>query len=94
MGLGRDGVKEECPYYERGFCKLSWYECPFLHNMDVGLNTNICTNYIIGFCPKGPECELVHLKGLGVIADSDTTLKILANFPDKENWSDRNAIQL
>ena len=54
---------------------------------------NLCVNYIIGFCPKGPDCEQVHLKGLGVVADSDTTLKILANFPDKENWSDRNAIQ-
>lgn len=55
------------------------------------MNNEICVNYLIGFCPKGPECEFLHLKG-GVIADSDTTLKILANFPDKENWSDRNAI--
>ena len=47
---------------------------------------------MIGFCPKGPDCEMYHLKG-GVIADSDATLKILANFPDKENWSDRNAYQ-
>jgi hypothetical protein len=46
---------------------------------------------LIGFCPKGPECEFYHLKS-GVVADSDTNLKMLANFPDKENWTDRNAI--
>jgi hypothetical protein len=34
---------------------------------------------------------MYHLKG-GVVADADTTLKMLANFPDKENWSDRNAL--
>jgi cleavage and polyadenylation specificity factor subunit 4 len=83
----RGDRQETCPYFERGFCKVHWFSCPFIHNM----NNEICVNYLIGFCPKGPECEFLHLKG-GVIADSDTTLKILANFPDKENWSDRNAI--
>jgi len=28
-----------------------------------------------------------------VIADVDTTLKILARFTDKEDWQDKNAIQ-
>jgi cleavage and polyadenylation specificity factor subunit 4 len=90
-GGGEAGAKERqefCPYYERGFCKIHWFSCPFGHNTD---NKELCVNYLIGFCPKGPDCELYHLKG-GVIADSDTTLKILANFPDKENWTDRNAI--
>lgn len=35
---------------------------------------------MIGFCPKGPECDQAHLKG--VVADSEMTLKIIANFPD------------
>ncbi len=43
-----------------------------------------------GFCPKGPDCEKEHIKGL--IADNETTLKILANFPDNENWADKNAM--
>lgn len=66
---------EECPYYDRGFCKLSDWTCTFLHN-----SQKICKNYMIGFCPKGPECDQAHLKG--VVADSEMTLKIIANFPD------------
>ncbi len=97
LGLGdKAGLprqQEPCPYYERGFCKLHWaYQCQFIHRIEQGARIEICPNYVIGFCPKGPSCGLLHLKG-GVIADSDTTLKVLANFPDKENWSDRNALQ-
>jgi hypothetical protein len=86
---------EECPYYERGFCKLHWMNCQLLHSSNgaQGFVNELCPNYMIGFCPKGPNCELIHLK-LGVVGDSDTTLKTLANFPDKENWSDKNAIQV
>lgn len=43
-----------------------------------------------GFCPKGPECDKEHVKS--VIADNETTLKILANFADSENWADKNAL--
>jgi hypothetical protein len=32
----------------------------------------------------------VHAKS--VVADGDTTLKLLANFPDEENWADKNAM--
>jgi hypothetical protein len=46
---------------------------------------------MIGYCPKVPDCEKVHVKS--VIADADTTLKILANFPEEENWADKTAMQ-
>ena len=82
-------MQEHCPYYERGFCKLYWMQCQFIH--DYSYKVEICTNYMIGFCPSGPNCDKYHYKG-GVLADSDTTLKLLGNFPDKENWSDRNAL--
>lgn len=29
-----------------------------------------------------------------MIADQDTTLATLANFPEKENWSDKNAFNI
>ena len=78
---------EECPYYERGFCKFG-VTCGFIHTPKY-----ICEDYMYGFCPKGPECELYHQKVhiKSVIADNETTLKILANFPEKENWTDKNA---
>ena len=75
---------EDCPYYDRGFCKIG-LQCMFNH-----IHRKICENYIYGFCPKGPECDKVHVKS--VIADTDTTLRILANFPESENWADKNAL--
>jgi hypothetical protein len=61
----------------------------FLHNPK-----KICENYVYGFCPKGPECEQFHEKVhvKSVIADAETTLKLIANFPDEENWADKNAM--
>lgn len=50
----------------------------------------ICENYAYGFCPKGPTCDKIHLKS--VIADNDTSLKILASVADKDDWQDKNAI--
>jgi hypothetical protein len=72
---------EDCPYYERGFCRLGLF-CSLNHN-----HKRICENYTYGFCPKGPECDKLHVKS--VISDNDTTLKILANFPDSDNWFDK-----
>lgn len=83
---------EECPYFERGFCRQGFIDpnhtiCKFMpHN-----SAKICVNYTLGFCPNGPNCTQVHVKC--VIADMETTLKYLANFPDSENWQDRTAIQ-
>lgn len=84
-GGGVDKRLEECPYYERGFCKHKFLQCSFGH-----LHRKICANYMIGFCPKGPNCELEHVKS--VIAESEWTLKDLANFSDEENHSDRCAV--
>lgn len=50
----------------------------------------VCYNYLIGFCPEGPECKLAHLKSC--IADLETTLSTLANFPPEENWVDKNSM--
>jgi cleavage and polyadenylation specificity factor subunit 4 len=55
---------EECPYYERGFCKIGYSiaqlavgngVCNFTH-----VNDKVCANYLVGFCPEGPECKLAH----------------------------------
>jgi hypothetical protein len=46
----------------------------------------ICENYSSGFCPFGPECKYKHLKS--VIIGEQSSLKLLANFPDEENWID------
>lgn len=75
---------EECPYYERGFCKLGGLQCPLAHSF-----TKVCVDYTLGFCPKGPLCEQQHIKSM--ISDTELALSILANFPEAENWTDRNA---
>ena len=75
---------EDCPFYERGFCKKG-LACSFDHIQEY-----ICENYAYGFCPKGPTCDKIHLKS--VIADNDTSLKILASVADKDDWQDKNAI--
>mmetsp|Transcript_28470 Transcript_28470/g.21277 ORF Transcript_28470/g.21277 Transcript_28470/m.21277 type:complete len:99 (-) Transcript_28470:174-470(-) len=59
-------------------------ECSFTHTP-----LKICENYLYGFCPEGPNCDKVHLKG--VIADKDMTLRILASFPENEDFQDKNA---
>jgi hypothetical protein len=86
-GLLDKRVVEDCPYHERGFCKLGIYQCGLGH---APYPTKICPNYAIGFCPKGPNCELEHVKS--IVADTDLTLMTLANFPPSEDWVDRNAV--
>ena len=76
---------EECPYYERGMCKLGIFPCGLGH-----FPKRVCINYSHGFCPKGPNCEFEHVKS--VIADSDLALMILANFPESENLTDKSAL--
>mmetsp|Transcript_31695 Transcript_31695/g.30986 ORF Transcript_31695/g.30986 Transcript_31695/m.30986 type:complete len:282 (+) Transcript_31695:6-851(+) len=76
--------QEECPYYERGFCKRGYFDCQFIH-----MSKKICENYLYGFCPLGPNCDKEHLKT--VISEHDTSLKILALFPDSEDYHDKNA---
>ena len=48
------------------------------------IGQEICPNYMAGFCPYGPDCKQKHLKS--VVIDEQSSLKLLANFPDQENW--------
>lgn len=45
---------------------------------------------MMGFCPKGPDCDKTHIKS--IISDSDSSLRMLANFPEAENWADKNIL--
>lgn len=53
-------------------------------NQIINVSGGICANYMAGFCPWGPTCKQKHIKS--VVIDEDTSLKLLANFPDSENW--------
>jgi hypothetical protein len=50
------------------------------------VNQRVCENYMLGFCPKGPNCKFIHVRSF--IAPQDLSLKVLANFPIEENWMD------
>jgi cleavage and polyadenylation specificity factor subunit 4 len=88
------GIKksERCPYYDRCFCKLGnfgfglYSECQFLHTPG---EQRICPNYLLGFCPLGPECPDFHLKSL--LNPKDIQLSVLANFPPELNWCEGNS---
>lgn len=82
---GASKKQEQCPYYERGFCKTGRTECKFWHGPENNYQ-KVCSNYALGFCPAGPNCKYVHVKSF--IAPADLSLKRLANFPDEENWMD------
>jgi hypothetical protein len=45
---------------------------------------------MLGFCPKGPDCDKAHVKNM--ISPQDLELLVLANFPSEENWIDKNKI--
>lgn len=78
--IGNLKKTEQCPYFERGFCKMR-EQCQFSHV--PGFQT-ICKNYLIGFCPLGPECPSVHIKSM--ISSQDLSLSIIGNLPEKFNW--------
>ena len=65
-------------------CRFSHFFSWMLNSM-AGAAGGLCTDYIAGFCPKGPNCKYKHLKS--VIIDDKTSLKELANFPDCENYA-------
>ena len=47
-----------------------------------------CPDYLIGFCPKGPKCQLKHLKQQnGLIPVFQTNLPTIANFSIYEDDS-------
>ena len=78
---GASKKQEQCPYYERGFCKLG-RDCNYWH----GMGDKVCINYALGFCPLGPNCHFTHVKNM--IAPQDLSLNKMANFPLDENWMD------
>ena len=45
-----------------------------------------CLNYLLGFCPDGPNCKFTHVKSF--IAPQDLSLKKIAKFPMEEDWMD------
>mmetsp|Transcript_70466 Transcript_70466/g.82099 ORF Transcript_70466/g.82099 Transcript_70466/m.82099 type:complete len:223 (+) Transcript_70466:32-700(+) len=53
---------EPCPLFDRGFC-LYGRTC-----LNVHVRKKICYNYMLGFCPNGPECKNAHPK---ILCDSD-----------------------
>lgn len=55
-----DEKKNECPWYQRGFCKHGAL-CKSRHT-----RKKACVAYLQGFCPKGPDCELVHPKMVSI----------------------------
>ena len=77
--------REPCPYYYRGFCKLGSACVNYTHDIQ-----KLCSSYMLGFCPDGPNCSFAHVKFS--IAHQDLKLSILANFPPEEEWSDRKAL--
>lgn len=44
----------------------------------------MCQNYLLGFCPLGPDCPNVHLKNM--LSPQDMSLSVIANLPQEFNW--------
>lgn len=78
---------ERCPYYDKGFCKLG-------NNLDTGPcifwhddSFKICQNYMLGFCPEGPNCPHAHVRYS--INPMLLSLMELGKHPKEEDWVDR-----
>ncbi|MEJ1284078.1 cleavage and polyadenylation specific factor 4-like [Cricetulus griseus] len=56
---------QDCPWYDRGFCKDGPL-CKYHHVHQV-----MCLNYFTGFCPKGPKCQFGHPKMSQVLHPSN-----------------------
>ena len=83
--VGATKKQEPCPYFEKGFCKLGREHCLFWHGHELEPQA-VCENYLLGFCPDGPNCEAVHVRSL--LSPQDLSLSTLANFPREEDWID------
>jgi len=77
-----------CPYYDRGYCHkgndCKFYQKHMLSVIYFSQGQDVCPFYLAGFCPYGPNCNQKHLKS--VVIDEQASLRMLANFPDSENW--------
>jgi hypothetical protein len=47
----------------------------------------ICSNFMLGFCPDGPNCMNAHVKSS--IVPQDLSLSVLANFDRDDDWQDK-----
>jgi cleavage and polyadenylation specificity factor subunit 4 len=56
LHVTEDDRKQDCPWYDRGFCKHG-AQCRNRHN-----RKDACSNYLTGFCPLGPKCPLGQLR--------------------------------
>ncbi|KAK8770400.1 hypothetical protein V5799_013135 [Amblyomma americanum] len=56
LHIDPDAKVKDCPWYDRGFCRLG-PNCRYRHTRRV-----MCVNYLSGFCPNGPHCKFVHPK--------------------------------
>nr|XP_042112386.1 putative cleavage and polyadenylation specificity factor subunit 4-like protein [Ovis aries] len=45
---------QDCPWYDRGFCKHDLL-CKYQH-----VCRTKCTNYLAGFCLEGPRCQFAQ----------------------------------
>lgn len=50
----------------------------------------ICVNYLMGFCPRGPTCLREHVKM--ALGEQDYCLSSLANFPLENDWVDNKMV--
>ena len=46
----------DCEFYKRGFCRHG-DECDGWHKGPNEPPKEICLSYLLGFCPKGPDCK-------------------------------------
>lgn len=86
-GAGTAKKSEACPFFERGFCKVGVFECQFLHEY---VEKPLCQDFLLGFCPLGPQCPGYHLKSM--LNPQQLQLAALANFPPQENWCDYRVV--
>jgi len=54
--INPEAQQPECPWYARGHCKHGSL-CKRRHVRKI-----MCVDYMIGFCPNGPDCEYEHPK--------------------------------
>ena len=47
----------------------------------------ICANYMLGFCPEGPNCMNAHVRYS--VAPQDLSLSVLGNHPLDDDWIDK-----
>jgi hypothetical protein len=49
-----------CKFYMQGKCKNT--ECIFRHVTATDSATRVCGEYALGFCKRGPRCDMQHVK--------------------------------